>query len=418
RQAGETVSLPLEDYVAAVLAGEAGPYTGDALRAVAVAARTYAVRFAGRHRAEGFDFCETTHCQDAQTRGVTDRHRAAAAETEGELLWHNGSPAAAYYTRNCGGRSESAAAVWGEAAPYLVSRADEFCPRQEWDARIAKSDLGSTSLAVIARTPSGRVARVRLGPKPMSAPSLRFAIGRSLGWSLVRSDWWDVRDEGDFLSFHGRGWGHGVGLCQEGAARRNRPYREILAHYYPGTILGLTAQGLGWRHFGGERVDLQATRPEPALLVAADRAADDVESASGLRFAVRPRVHLYPTVATFRDATGEPGWVAASTRAGVVRLQPSARSPQTLKHELAHVLIESRARAGAPLWLREGLARHLAGERARSTDPPPLDDTFARARGQHELRRLHDAALAAVQRRIARDGLAAAIAELVEFNRN
>src|ERR1051326_2321550 len=88
------VSEPLEDYVAAVLAGEAGTFKSDeSLKAMAVAIRTFAVRFDGRHAGEGFDFCDTTHCQDFRISAVTDRLRSAVESTEGEILWFNGKPA-------------------------------------------------------------------------------------------------------------------------------------------------------------------------------------------------------------------------------------------------------------------------------------------------------------------------------------
>src|SRR5215510_5360233 len=103
------VAMPMEDYVAAVLAGESSNFQSDeALKAMAVAVRSYAVRFRGRHANEGFDFCDTTHCQDLRLRSVTERQRTAAEATEGELLWFKGTPAAAYYHQNCGGTTAAA----------------------------------------------------------------------------------------------------------------------------------------------------------------------------------------------------------------------------------------------------------------------------------------------------------------------
>jgi stage II sporulation protein D len=86
------VELTAEQYVAAVLAGESSTFRSEqAMKAMAVAARTYAARFRSRHAAEGFDFCATTHCQRADPASVTDRVRHAAAETAGELLWFAGN---------------------------------------------------------------------------------------------------------------------------------------------------------------------------------------------------------------------------------------------------------------------------------------------------------------------------------------
>src|SRR5690242_17531281 len=89
-----TLAMPLEHYVAGVLAGESTVFRSDeALNAMAVAARTYAVRMRGRHRAEGYDFCATTHCQRVEPDAITPRLEAIAAATAGELLWFEGKPA-------------------------------------------------------------------------------------------------------------------------------------------------------------------------------------------------------------------------------------------------------------------------------------------------------------------------------------
>src|SRR5262245_16811296 len=84
---GATVEMPLEQYVAAVVAAEAGSLSSaEALRAMAVAARTYAIHFRGRHASEGYDLCGTTHCQRAEPATVNVRILAAARATEGEML--------------------------------------------------------------------------------------------------------------------------------------------------------------------------------------------------------------------------------------------------------------------------------------------------------------------------------------------
>jgi len=85
---GSTVlDLPLERYVAGVLAGESSVFRSDAaLRAMAVAARTYAVHLRGRHSAEGYDFCATTHCQRVDMEAITPRLESIAEETAGEFL--------------------------------------------------------------------------------------------------------------------------------------------------------------------------------------------------------------------------------------------------------------------------------------------------------------------------------------------
>jgi stage II sporulation protein D len=134
-----TLSMTLEEYVTAVLQGESAGFKSDeALKAMAVAARTYAVHFGSRHRLEGFDFCDTTHCQDVRLGNESPRARAAVAATEGELLWFEGRPAATYYHRSCGGEIEDASALEPNLhAPYLQSPPEDgivgipqiACPR-------------------------------------------------------------------------------------------------------------------------------------------------------------------------------------------------------------------------------------------------------------------------------------------------
>ena len=123
-----TIDLPVERYVAAVLAAESGGFRSDeALKAMAVAIRTYAIHFRGRHSAEGYDLCGTTHCQRLDFESLIPRLQALANQTAGELLWFEGKPVFACYSRSCGGITESAASVWNDlGAPFLRSRSDPY----------------------------------------------------------------------------------------------------------------------------------------------------------------------------------------------------------------------------------------------------------------------------------------------------
>jgi peptidoglycan hydrolase-like amidase len=92
-----TITVPLEEYVSGVLAGESvGFRSAQSLAAMAVAARTYAIRYQGRHKSDGYDFCDTTHCQDLRISSISERLRQAAESTEGELLWFEGAPASSF----------------------------------------------------------------------------------------------------------------------------------------------------------------------------------------------------------------------------------------------------------------------------------------------------------------------------------
>jgi len=364
-----TLHMPLEEYVAGVLAGESSIFKStEALKAMAVTARTYAARHRGRHRREGFDFCDTTHCQDLRLAARSERLRAAVEATEAEMLWYEGMPADTYYSRHCGGTTEA-----GDA-PYLKQLHDTFCiatGRAEWRCELRKQDLGGP-VAILSRTPSGRVAEVRAAGRRQRAGDLQLTVGRTLGWDTIRSNFYEITDRGDSLRFEGYGAGHGIGLCQTGAEQRGEQghnYRQILAFYFPGTAPGVGAQGFNWTRMQGERVEVWSTRPheDRDAVAAADRALREAESRSGIRGGERPRVRIYPSVAAFRDATGEPGSVAASTTRRTIRMQPAAllrgsgSLDSTLLHEMLHVLVESQAHPNAPVWLREGLVLHFAG---------------------------------------------------------
>lgn len=382
-----TMVMPLEEYVAAVLAGESAGFQSDeALKAMAVAARTYALRFRGRHKSEGFDFCDTTHCQDFRVSAVTPRLRAAVEATEGELLWYRGELASSYYTRSCGGHTEAG------GAPYLPSQNDPYCgsrDREPWSSRIDKSELrsaltaagvpydGRSEVAAASRTESGRVKTLRVGGRTIAGEEFRLDVGRALGWDRVRSDLYDVSDRGDHLEFKGTGYGHGIGLCQRGAelmGEAGKSYREILAFYYPGTVLGVSARGFAWQTIEGERVDLITTRPQQdrAVLAMADKVVEQAEARTGWALERRVQVRIYPSLDAYRNATGSPGWVAATTRGRVVRLQPAeflrGTLEATLRHEFFHVLVESHAKPTTPLWLREGVVLYLSGAQLPSIE--------------------------------------------------
>lgn len=417
-----TLTMPLDEYVTAVLQGESASFKSDeALKAMAVAARTYAVRFGSRHHLEGFDFCDTTHCQDLRLGNESPRARAAAAATERELLWFEGRPAATYYHRSCGGEIEDAKALEPDLhVRYLMRHHDDYCVRtpDEWQSEISKTDLARAlgrpvaSLRVVARGDSGRVQRLLIRDRAITATDFRLAVGRALGWDKVRSDLYEEEDLGDRILFRGRGQGHGVGLCQSGAesmGEQGHGYREILAYYYPGTAVGINAQGLSWEKLPGELLDLVSTdrNDAPVLLPAAERALHFAVEHTGLQMRTRPQLKVYPTIAIYRDATGEPGWVAASTLGSTVRLQPISTLQEThsldstLRHEFLHMLIESNAKSDTPLWFREGLVVYLAGDssgREKATmSGEAIDRVISSPKTQAEVRLAYRQAAALVR---------------------
>ncbi len=406
-----TASMPMEEYITGVLAGETGNFKSDeALKAMAVATRTYAMHFGSRHSVDGFDFCDSTHCQNLRITDVTARLRQIAAATVGEVLWYDGEPAATYYHANCGGTTEDGHYILGndeQRAPFLKQHSDTYCVRggtNQWHSEVSKHELQRAlalegvnvpgqlrSVAVLHRTTSGRVEFLAVaGSRSITVPGLTFrqAIGRNIGWDRLKSNWYDVRVEGDRIAFQGRGSGHGVGLCQSGAevmGDEGHSYREILSFYYPGTKLGVSAQGTQWQQLNSEEVELFTTRPDRdrVLLPLATRLMHEAEESTGLVYSGVAKLKVYPTVSAFRDATGEPGWVAASTRGRTIRQQPTdvlrdaGTLESTLHHELLHMLVEEHAKAGTPLWYREGLVLYLAQPNAEPRGSATFDSVAA-----------------------------------------
>jgi stage II sporulation protein D len=440
-----TASMPMEEYIAGVLAGEAGNFKSDeALKAMAVAARTYAMHFGSRHSVDGFDFCDSTHCQNLRIADATPRLRQIAATTVGEVLWYDGEPAATYYHANCGGTTEDGHYILGndeQRAPYLKQHSDTYCVRGGttlWHSEVSKRDLQRAlaaegvnvpgqlrSVEVLHRTASGRVEFLALaGSRSITVPglTLRLAIGRNIGWDRLKSNWYEVRVEGDRITFQGRGSGHGVGLCQSGAevmGDEGHSYREILSFYYPGTKLGVSAQGTQWQQLNSEDVELFTTRPDRdrALLPLATRLMHEAEESTGLVYSGGVKLKAYFNVSAFRDATGEPGWVAASTRGRTIRLQPTdvlrdaGTLESTLHHELLHMLVEEHAKAGTPLWYREGLVLYLAQPNTEpkhggsfSADPKELEKSLRAPASEQELRQAYAEAEARVARLVTQNG--------------
>lgn len=435
-------AMALEDYVAAALEGETASFNHpESLKAMAVAVRTYAARFRPRHQSEGFDFCDDTHCQNLNFTGPKAQIREAVDATRGELLWYQGSPAATYYHQNCGGTLAAGEEVWPTVhAPYLREHADPYCKQGAplpWKAEFTRSEFDKalrgqgltvptswTALTIQSRGASGRVLKLAfdapsLPPLLMAASSLRFAIGRTFGWNRIRSDLYETETTGDSVIFSGRGAGHGVGLCQAGAeemAREGKSYRAILDFYYPGTRLGTTARGLDWQTRESESFELKSTQPEQdaEALVAAQKALDALQSELGWKLNFKAQLRVFPTLDTYRNATGQPGWIAAYTRGHVISLQPLAMLKEksilesTLRHELAHLLVESHARADTALWFREGLAIYLA-EPEQNSRPVMMTEREIEAALEHpasqeSLRRAYAAARTQVVHLIQQNG--------------
>jgi stage II sporulation protein D len=397
------LSLPSERYVIAALSGEASPNEPlESLKAMAVSMRTFALVNANRHTAEGFDLCDSTHCQALRFEKTRLEVTRAVRDTAGETLWSGDRRAHIYYTQNCGGVSEAASNIWPEEqATYLSSHQDTYCVRRSsavWSTQVSLDQLSTifqhegwqtpalvNDVRIVKRTSSGRVRLLVVSGSgiraPISASSFRFAVNRALGWNQLRSDWYSAKVAQGVLHIEGNGYGHGVGLCQAGAyemAVEGHDYRQILNYYFPGTVTRVATSDSGWNNYQGTGLTVLSVTPSASLLAQANRAWTQANSIFPVGASLHPEVYELPTTELFRQTTGEPGWVLASTRGSDVYLQPSAileknsRSDKVLLHEFLHVLVEHEATSQAPLWLREGMVETLArGEGYGSHDAAP-----------------------------------------------
>ncbi len=259
--------IPLEEYIASVVSGEASDLSGtEAFKAQAVAARTYTLKHRNNHSVDGGNMCDSTHCQlFTGFAAVRPAARAAADFTRGEVLTYKGHLAATFYHSACGGRTESMIYVWPfEHKPYLVSVRDgpdrkPYCaiaPGFNWKTRISLRTLSAIArsqkwigqdesirkVAIADRGISRRAVTLEFstGSGLVKVPATKFyqGVGRRAGWNAVRSTLFELHSGKDHIILEGKGSGHGVGMCQwgaEGMARLGFTYREILAHYYPGT---------------------------------------------------------------------------------------------------------------------------------------------------------------------------------------
>lgn len=251
--------------VASVVAAEMGARETEALKALSVVVRTYMLSHPGRHSSEGFDFCDTTHCQlyrgeqDLSAETGSAAVTNAVARTAGQVLSFRGHLVDGYYGAACGGMSTTPSMVWGGSNGYpyrrVVCRWCQASRFSRWErsanaARVlqALSAFAGSSLSLAAELtvdseqPGGFVRSVVVRDAgrrtELSADAFRRAIGLKLGWNTVLSPTFTVERRGSSFIFRGRGFGSQIGLCEAGAvaqAAAGRDYREILSFYYPDT---------------------------------------------------------------------------------------------------------------------------------------------------------------------------------------
>jgi stage II sporulation protein D len=449
-----TVTLPVETYVERVVASESGSADSpESLKALAIVVRSFALHQLHGHA--DYDVCDSTHCQFLHWGGKPDSPQklgapsfpllaavrvgshAATLATAGETLWFHGQRAEAWFHQNCGGRTASPQEVWPTTnarsdlahnrMPWLPSRIDPFCTAggaREWSADLALSDLtaalakaglarpGWSNITVARRGESGRAVMLLVDSTQISAEEFRLAVGRTLGWSKILSTWFEVSRQGDHLLFHGRGSGHGVGLCQAGAAAMSAQglnSDRILGQYFPGAVAADESTGQPWQIFHGQGFVLETfNNTDAAYLSTLTQALAEAESSSGLQPTQSITVRAFASTPAFRDATLAPGWVAAFTEGNWIGAQPLSTLAgrkllaSTFRHEFLHALVEAQAAFGAPLWLREGLVEALSDEASfdkahpealpSNLKPDQIDHALAHATNEAQSQAAHRAA--------------------------
>jgi stage II sporulation protein D len=469
------VAIALEDYVLGVLSVEATLEDElEALKAQAIVTRTYALKNLGRHSTEGFDLCSNTHCQQfvsAEGRASEKMRDAVTATAGGMLRDSSGQLVDAYFHAACGGMTANIETLWGVRAPgYLRGVRDDYCstmPNRDWTDEIPRgrlqqalrsdprTDPGRTinDIVVSKRDATGRAQTILIEGERRHAVSgweFKMIVGRALGWNLLKSSRFSVNRNGSNFIFRGSGFGHGLGLCQNGAhvmARRGATCEKILGHYFPGTSIPKSERvaDTATRHAddsfatlllcnaGDSRLTLSSEHfhisyPAVVPLGEVKSVARQLEAArldmfsragpASIRLPEAVAVVLHQTTPEFLAATGQSWWVAGVTRGSRIELQPLGVLRRrrilasTLRHEYAHAVMEINGGDRAPRWLVEGLAIAFAGEgpslerfkpkRRLSLDE--LERRLAFPRSPAEMRTLYAAAYSEVRALISKEG--------------
>lgn len=273
--------IGMENYLLSVISSEMKSSSSlELLKAHAVISRSWLLARMEERKSGGaaphreFDVCADDHCQRYQglAMAVGESVRRAIDQTWGQVLRYRGALCDTRYSKCCGGRTELYSTCWEDKDfPYLQSVEDRFCDCEhseilpqvlndydmrtmdfhDWTVRYSREELSTLvhrrtgvdygeilSLEPVERGPSGRIKYLRInGTKHSVVIGKELAIRRALSETHLKSSAFEVTADGDFFVLRGRGWGHGVGLCQIGAAvmaSEGYDYRQILSHYYVG----------------------------------------------------------------------------------------------------------------------------------------------------------------------------------------
>jgi stage II sporulation protein D len=245
--------VELEDYLQGVVKDEIPPgWPAEAAKAMAVAARTYAVHRLQQNPRALFHLRATTASQVYGGAGNEDARTSwAVQETRGKILTFGGEPIAAFYHSCSGGATEDALDVFGLSFDTVVGVKDDFslgCPHVLWVERLTPVEIERSlaqagyqvsaieDIQALVRSRTGRILKIAIehrgGRLVLEGRRFREAVGND----IIRSTDFEVRSDRKSFTFVGRGWGHGVGLSQWGAkemADLAYQHQDILKFYYP-----------------------------------------------------------------------------------------------------------------------------------------------------------------------------------------
>jgi len=241
----------LEDYIAAVVESEGGVgHHLEYYKAQAVMSRTYAIKSKNRHSKEGFDLCDQVHCQAYHYKWrFSNPILTAVKGTQNEVLIYSQTHLVeGFFHANCGGQTCEPDLIWNESIPYLRSFKDTFCiftKQAKWEKRIEKTkwvDFFQKKYFVSSEDEFFKSQQFNFRQEAR----LAFFVDPKYGIPLrdirevfqLKSTLFSCSEEGEFVKLSGKGYGHGVGLCQEGSmkmAKSGFTYQQILGYYFEGT---------------------------------------------------------------------------------------------------------------------------------------------------------------------------------------
>ena len=242
-----------DNYLSGVVESEGGGGKHlEYYKVQAVLSRTYAFKYLGRHKKEGFDLCDRVHCQAYHSMmRFTPLIDTAVRQTNTIVLSDSkGSLIDAYFHANCGGQTCEPQYIWNEKIDYLTSFKDTFCiytKQATWEVRI-KQDKWKRFLVEKYNFPAEDSLYRDMMFSFDQTDRKAFYIHPVFGIPLrdlreefnLKSTYFSCYPEGDEVVIRGRGFGHGVGMCQEGAmkmARSGYDFTQILKFYFPGSTL-------------------------------------------------------------------------------------------------------------------------------------------------------------------------------------